>query len=276
MPNEEKKSIELGPIGSFIPQFFYDVIARLIPGAVIIGVLWVSALGPKCFLSRLGGWISSSQSNPPVILIILGVSAVSYAFSIIFLGIWSLGEWLLLLIVVVVRWLTSDLATALSSKLYVCQTFGEALKCETSKRGQSDENFSMQYDCIKHNDPEAGNRITKLKAEIHMAQVFILGFALSFAINAKILLFSSDPADQESRWYLAASLLLACLSSIGARFHFQKVQRSALKNYYKLLDCEKRIGAEGAAAANAEVGGGGQTAASSPPCTTTKVEPGGS
>ena len=42
MGDQEKKGSE---IASVVPQLFYDIIARIIPGSVVIGAIAIAALG---------------------------------------------------------------------------------------------------------------------------------------------------------------------------------------------------------------------------------------
>ena len=92
MPDNDKS----GGLGALIPQVFYDVIARLIPGGVTVGVLALSVRGPERFWSSVEAWLGqSSDKHPPVTLIVLSGFAISYTLSIAFLGLWSVGARLL-------------------------------------------------------------------------------------------------------------------------------------------------------------------------------------
>lgn len=187
-------------IGSWVPQLFYDIIARLVPGAVIIGALALAVAGPEESQNSVQAWLNKPSSSYPSLVVIIGVGFVlSYALGIIFLGLCAPIEWL-------------------------------AFKLVKVKK-----DFVLKYDYIKQRDPPAGSRITKLKAEMHMTELLVLGFTLSLLIN---LLKMGGPSGG-SRGLLAVVLLVAILGSLGALHHFIIRQNRAVENYADLLGYEK-------------------------------------
>jgi len=129
---------------SWVPHLFYDVIARLVPGVMIIVSLALAAVGPKESWSTLQAWLDKPSESYPSITIFVGVGLVlSYSLAFVLRGLWSLFA------------LFSDKGV----------------------------NFSVEYDFIKLTNATVGNRITKIRAEISMTRALILGFGLSFLIN---------------------------------------------------------------------------------------------
>jgi len=187
-------------IGSWVPQLFYDIIARLVPGAVIIGTLALAVAGPEKSQNFVQAWLNKPSSSYPSLVVIVGVGFVlSYALGIIFLGLCSPIEWL-------------------------------AFKFVKVKK-----DFVLKYDYVKQHDPPAGSRITKLKAEMHMTELLVLGFTFSLLIN----LFKMRDSSGDSRGLLALVLLVAIIGSIGALRHFIIRQNRAVENYSKLLGYEE-------------------------------------
>ncbi len=191
----------------WVPQLFFDIIARLIPGPIIIGAISFAYVGPAAGLCMMRNWLAKpSDSYPPVTLLIGALFGVSYTFAIILRGI---GRVL--------------------SLLY--STIRGSRKSKEAPTPGKHNDFSMKYDFIKRNDPSAGGRITKLHAEESMTKVLILGFVISFAINLWKWLGSLDVG----RLQLGLILLLAVIGSIGANYHFARRIKTAVENYAALL-----------------------------------------
>jgi len=179
-------------IGELVPQLFYDIIARLIPGFMICGLLVFTVIGPKQSWSSLSIWLNKPSESYPSIFIFIIVSIVfSYTLAIVFRGLWFLLS------------LCADRGTYLSEK----------------------------YDFIKLTNPTIGNRISKLRAEVNMTKILIMGFSLSFLINLSKPFCSPD----DSRMIFAVVLLLAIAGSVGAIIHFSCLLKRAINNYAKLL-----------------------------------------
>jgi hypothetical protein len=73
---------------SWIPQLFYDIIARIVPGAVIIGALALAAAGPEKSGDFVELWLNKpSNSYPSIAVIIIFGFVLSYALAIVLLGL---------------------------------------------------------------------------------------------------------------------------------------------------------------------------------------------
>lgn len=200
MTNETEPIVNLkrttSTIGTLVPQLFYDIIARLTPGFMTLGLLVFAVIGPKQSWSSLSIWLNKpSESYPSVFIFIIVSTVLSYTLAIVFGGLWSLLS------------LFADRST----------------------------DFSEKYDFIKLTNPAIGNRISKLRAEISMTKILIIGFSLSFLINFSKLFCPLD----SSRMIFAVVLLLAIAGSVGARIHFSRHLKRAINNYAKLLGYKK-------------------------------------
>ena len=186
---------------SWIPQLFYDIIARIVPGAVIIGALALAAAGPQKSGGFVEEWLNKpSTSYPSIVLIIISGFLISYTLAIILLGLCYL-------------------------------TLPLAHRSKMMKSAESNDDFSTKYDFIKRNDPVAGSRITKLMAEIHMAGILIFGLSLSMAINLWKMFITFN----SSRVLFMMVLVLAIVGSAGAFRYFVDRQDKAVNNCAKLL-----------------------------------------
>jgi hypothetical protein len=221
MSNDDKLSTN---IGFAVPQLFYDIIARLIPGAIIIGSFVLSAKGPIDAWESVRAWLRrSSEEYPSTIVILIGGFVLSYGISIVFLGLWSP-----LALIFSKTWsLIKKTATKLWS-LVKKPKQRASLKKETSE-----DEYSMKYDFIKFKNAAAGNRIAKLHAEAHMAKVLILGFGISCVIDVWRYYSSSDRP--LSRVLLGILLLIAAYGCYGTLQHLDQMRHRAVRNYAELL-----------------------------------------
>jgi hypothetical protein len=196
MSSQDESGFNLKPS---IPQLFYDIIARIVPGTVFIGVLSLAAAGPERSAQFVSHWLNKrGEDYPSIIVMVVFGFVLSYTLSVVFLGFYHVISKLL-----PKRW----------------------------KPASSDVEFPMKYDFIKNKDRDAGSRITKLTAERHMAGILTLGLALSLVVNV----FKMWDADG-SRGMLALVLLAAIVGSVGAFFYFINRQDHAIQNYCKIHD----------------------------------------
>jgi hypothetical protein len=198
MPDQDEKGLG---VKSWVPQLFYDIIARLVPGGVIIGALALAAAGPEKSGAFVEQWLNKpSDSYPSIAVIIVSGFVLSYTLAIILLGL---------------CYLTLPLAHRL----------------RMMKPTDPNDDFAMKYDYIKRHDPVAGSRITKLKAEMHMAGILIFGLSLSTVINFWKMSLSFN----SSRVVFMIVVLVAIAGSAGAFRHFVERQNHAVTNCASLL-----------------------------------------
>jgi len=100
--------------------------------------------------------------------------------------------------------------------------------------------FHMKYDYIKLKNTVVGDRITKLKAQIHMSGVLILGFGLSFLINAIIPCALHESFDIP-RIVFGVILLTSMFGSLGGWSHFIHHTKTEVENNAYLLDCRNTM-----------------------------------
>jgi hypothetical protein len=185
-----------------IPQLFYDIIARIVPGTVIIGLLALVTAGAEQSVRIVADWLNKpGERYPSMIVMVLFGFALSYTLAIIFLGL--------------------------------CHAMSKLVP-KRLKRSPTDCEFPMKYDFIKSRDPAAGSRITKLTAERHMAGILTFGLSLSLLIN--LLMWWSN---RDSRLILTLVLILAIVGSVGAFRYFIDRQNHAIENYCKLHGYEQ-------------------------------------
>lgn len=190
-------------ITSVIPQVFYDFIARVIPGGLI---LLFGFLTYKGSLSVTINSIYLSYNKLPsgILLISIGL-IISYGTSII---LWRQIDWIRLLF------------------------FNKILR---NKRFSTLEKASSYlYDYIKNKNYSAGARITKLRAEIHMTEVLAIGLIYCLLFNS-VYLFKSNAVFSSPRFLLEIFIILFIIAAFTSRRYFLIRATTATHNYYLIF-----------------------------------------
>lgn len=184
---------------TWVPQIFYDLIARIVPGlALVVGIVIVLLAGNNGseLINRLA--IGSISWASATILIITAFS-LSYSIAVLISGLrYLLFAFLFRIPSKILRW----------KRCVPIVAWLHSLDIETGIR-DSDGDFWLKYDHIKKEFPSAGNRITKLKAEIHMSHVLLVGLPLILALTT--LIKGNHFWLKYYRWALA----IGTLGSIG-------------------------------------------------------------
>lgn len=155
-------------LSAIVPQLFFDLIARIIPGFAIIWSFYLALLGGPLLnvndvFDKVHSLLSETETNSFFIFSITVL--VFYTSSIIFYGFWSLSI---------------HAYFFLQEKLFKCEDSDSRRFIEVI---QADEDFTLRLDFIKLRAPVAGNRITKLKAEIHMSGTLTATFGVCFLFS---------------------------------------------------------------------------------------------
>jgi hypothetical protein len=234
--NSTEKAVEVAEkagsaLASLIPQLFFDIIARIIPGCVIsvlFGILALSHWQKLPEWCKDGKVVNEHFLNEHFLLFLLVFIAIIYIVSVMFYGIWaflmhSVYNFVVMIDRIIVKITTNWEPNNFFKKL-VCsiRRFFDGLFVEVV---EACPEFSFRHDYIKLNAPIAGSRMTKLKAEIHMsgslAAVFVIGLALS-------LYFSKNS-------WIAILLFFAALGCFFSNRHFTRRLHRSVNSYSALL-----------------------------------------
>lgn len=199
--NHQKVAEGAMGIAFLIPQVFYDVIARFAPGAVILSALILMTVGLEQTRAELGTLKELISSSFVLgLLVFLVFLAYMYTVAIILKGLLAL--------------------------------FTEALPAARKKQlWPKVDNLPEKFDYIRLHNYEAGNRISKLNAEVHMTEVLCLGFLVGSILGAGISLTDAG----SSRWMLVSLFLGFAFASFGMRCHLLVRRNTAVNNYAALL-----------------------------------------
>lgn len=190
-------------VGSWVPQIYFDLIARIIPGGLAIALLYLSINGYNNSLLQLYTLLDENWGFPSILLIILLVVAVSYSYAICAWGLWY-G---------IYGGLRKIFNEDIDQETFVLH------KCKGKE-------FPDLYEDIKKHDVSAGNRLTKLKAEIHMSGTLIISCILSQLVLCIKLFSVHDP----EIIYFIIILLLAIIGLSFALKHFVSRARKIVEN----------------------------------------------
>ncbi|MCK4766621.1 MAG: hypothetical protein KAW12_30795 [Candidatus Aminicenantes bacterium] len=144
-------------LSSSIPQLFYDLIARVIPGAILLGLTFYILEGSKKLVDGFKAGCSLSFSS------ILGILFLSYVVGTL-LG----GVWFLILDSKLFKSKGKNIEDIITDQIKTNKVYIDTNKLKTPET-------SFIYEYIKIFNPPAGARIAKLKAERDMCGILIIG-----------------------------------------------------------------------------------------------------
>lgn len=183
-----------------IPQVDFDIIGRLIPGTIVIGSILLAAIGtetgPESFWNKL---LNLLNSTPKLTIFVVLVILASYTLATLLWCFYSL-----------------------------------LMKIFFRKKYWDNEKFRWKYEKIKYKNPSAGDRITKLKAHVHMAETLIPGFFISSLIDLGLAHHLHDFSTQ--RIVSTVILFLAAVCSLNAWYYFVHHMIDSLDNNLRMLE----------------------------------------
>ena len=197
---------------SWVPQVFFDFIARVAPGTVLWLVVVISIVGPSD-LSELDQVLAKFKgaSAIAVATMIPLFLVLSYALSICLWGICYLG-------------------------FLALRPFSKVLQGQDPENRKSVEAY--RHEAIRHYDPVAGTRLTKIKAEVQFSSVLVIGLGL--AVIHGFAMAQIDP--NQGAWIkLSLFFLAGALGSGGALIHFRRRARQVSDECVRFLAIHRNV-----------------------------------
>jgi hypothetical protein len=188
--------------GTLVPQLFYDLLSRIAPGALALPTIIAAVLAPRDVLRFFAAWASQPAAQRPSTTEELLWGLLFAYFS----------------------------GTLLRGVDYLAL---EGISRLRSRSGSPTEPL-VRYDLyyrIKIEQPEAGSRITKIKAEGSMAAVLETGFVISILIDVGFILHQAS----QERFVFGSILVLAILAMDAFRRHVRYRLRLAVSEHCKIL-----------------------------------------
>jgi hypothetical protein len=220
---------------NIIPQFFYDLIARIFPGSIIIACTMLVFNEPVKLLQWSGMFIGKKDE---IVLVsftfFLLYGALSYMIAIILNGFWR----------ILVKVHNSFFSNTDSSWEAAIKKSKEDL-INTSKqlglngRHQEDETFPslpFVYDYIRLRAQGIGARFVKIRAEIHMCIILLMGFIAMLLSNFIYIIYNIFL--YKLCWYnilFEFILIFMCFGIWFSKIELEKHFYTGLCNHWFLL-----------------------------------------
>ncbi len=207
---------QIGHVGSWIPQVFYDLIGRIVPGAILLISGFLLVAGWKDSVEELTKLLGKEEI--PYSLVLLTGVLFSYLTGIL-LGGFGYFAW--------------DVANKCVRERYRGKLPVEAVKPPSKDKPGS--NVSYIYDAIQHYEPAAGARLAKLRAEQNMCRVLAIGFAILAIIHLCVNW-------RKQYFFLSVGLIvLSVISTIMFNRHLSIRAHTLMLNYWDLLQNDNKI-----------------------------------
>ena len=180
-------------IASLIPNVFYDLIARLIPGFVIMATMYVAYAGPGKTAANLDSFLRTNQmSGASMLVVVLLISVSSYVLAMLLSGV---AHWVNLKD----RLDRSGGSTA-STEADSGRTGAERAAPSTEPRAREDiarqvetrPDIAQMYDLVSYVAPRIGARLTKVRSECRCCDMLIVGWGLLCIANPLLLFWHSS------------------------------------------------------------------------------------
>lgn len=137
---------------AWVPQLYFDLIARVIPGAFLLLIYLLTIrqdIAKKFFFGQVNE-MGFAESFLSLTLVLIAGLFVSYVVSVLLWGM-------------------------LHSVIEVLSRLAKNRFDSETLININPKDLAKKYESIKQSDNLGGSRITKLKAEIHMASTLIAG-----------------------------------------------------------------------------------------------------
>jgi hypothetical protein len=224
---------------SWVPQLFYDLIGRVMPGSfLLLIIVWVYDFPIMPYLQSLT-MVDKNKDFPYSIIILLTI-LVSYMIGIFLGGIgFALSK--------IIDWLKTKRKIEEIAKLLNLKEILWPDPFRVEKLKKTELTIPYAYDYIQHYDPQAGSRLAKLRAEVHLARVLVVGVMLiiiAYVIHTHHLDFKLS--------VLIGMLLSSFLFWAHLKIRISHLMENCYKVIYDSLDREERLAEHGRQKANPE------------------------
>ena len=224
-----------------VPQVFYDIIARLIPGIMVLTISLFINYGSDRVFGLIGNLVGKREDLFHVSFSLIGLTLVaSYTISIVLMGIWSL----FLRLFKIGKWNTVFLKTEQKKWKDIndnCRSnIGIRVDCMPARISEDEGtafSLSFVYDYVRLHAPDVGSRLVKIRAEIHMCTVLLTGFMFLTVWNSINLfkMFSLESLIIETLLILSIFGLFYFMKDLEERF------MTGLCNYWFIINRKLRM-----------------------------------
>ncbi|MBU0510991.1 MAG: hypothetical protein KJ638_04725 [Chloroflexi bacterium] len=191
---------DFSAIAEVVPQVSYEIVGRIIPGIVVILSLVVVAMGPTQAVMYLDEAVihpDPALSGWAVVLMVIAAYILVFALD----GVWQIPA---------------------------CVRRRGEKPCQPDLQAPS---TSLKFEVVNQKLPKAGAWLTKLYAETNAAQVLIIGWVVSAAINIYCLV----TAFSVERLWLEVGLIAGTIGAVAVRNSITTTRKESLENLWVLL-----------------------------------------
>jgi hypothetical protein len=219
-----------------IPEVFYDIIARVIPGSALVLTTAMICLGPGKVVKTLLS--DSTEIGAPLTLLFL---LLAYLVAVVTGQVWNVagdGE---------KRW--KDWARRRREKKKSEEAEAAAstpIKVEKAEDAPFDT--ERAFFRVRKDLPQEASRLLKIQAEKSLCEVLIVGFSVLWPVDLLLCIFGPPPYWGE-RAFLLIAMALSIFSCWEWRIHLENQYLDSLGMLQDILDEQERKKTDAAAKA---------------------------
>jgi hypothetical protein len=219
-----------------IPEIFYDIIARIIPGSVLVLAATMIYLGPSKVVKNLLS--DSTEINVQLTLLFL---LLAYLVAVVTGQAWNVagdGE---------KRW--REWARRRREKKKK-----KSKEVETAKPIEIEKAQDVPFDTekaffqVRKDLSQEASRLVKIQAEKSLCEVLIVGFSALWPVDLLFCVFGSSPYRGE-RVFLLIAIAFSIFSCWEWRIYLEDLYSRSLRKLRDILDEQEEKKAEAAAKA---------------------------
>lgn len=214
-------------IGLLVPQVYYDLIARILPGLTILAssfFIWKGESITAQDIFAVLSWFTSKGSHS--IFTLFSFLIISYMLSLILDGLGKCLEHIEILSKKFLKRGYDDIKK---------EALNDFRKIKPIRLPYEFPGTAIMYDIIRMKKPELGARLVKLRAEFHMCRILILGWFIFLIINLIIIIYNF-PNNSYLRPLIEISLLLAIIAAYNTYTHLRERYLWGLCNHWLLIE----------------------------------------
>lgn len=218
---------------NIIPQVYYDLIARLIPGAIILLSTATIYYGPNIMANNIKNLIGYKDTVIHTsFTFIMIFSLLSYTVAILAMGIWSLFVKLSKKTNLVFLKDDDILLNETQNKLKNdLQNASQIVQIREDPHTLQVPSLAFIYDFIRFRAPDVGARLVKVRAECHMCAVLVTGLTILSIIHLIILILNPTI----SKIVLECVFLLGCIAFWYFMRDLEQRFMTGICNYWAIL-----------------------------------------
>jgi hypothetical protein len=211
---------------NWVPQIFYDLIGRIVPGGFLLGIACLIFLKPA-------QWQLIFSTTKTTVLTSTGTSETTTGSTGTSETTTGISASLLVLLVLVVTYVVGSLLGGLSA--LADRNFWQKGKTDlTDKKKKIDTSYV--YDYIQFHRPDIGSRLAKISAERHMCRVLFVGaviLIISYVFAAPV------PYSSGLFWLVESGLVGVAIISLCQNRHLLSRSFELMSNNWGLIHDEK-------------------------------------